>query len=163
MGHDPDRYRLTCTRAAATFQVMLRYSVTLPPRVLAGLRRETGAAAPAECCGALIGLVAGHDIEVRTLIPVPNGAHDRATYHIDADVVVRLERQAVCAGLQVLGFYHSHPTTPAEPSRRDLEQASPGYVYLIVDAQAGAVRCWKLRDDRSGFSELPVQLLAGAA
>ncbi|HEX6309598.1 MAG TPA: M67 family metallopeptidase [Longimicrobiales bacterium] len=141
---------------------MTRYSVTLPPRVLAGLRRETGAAAPAECCGALIGLVRGAEIEVRTLIPVPNEAHG-ATYRIDADVVLRLERQAASTSQEVVGFYHSHPVTAAEPSRADLELASPGYAYLIVDGRAGAVRCWRLRADRSGFDELPISLLAGAA
>ncbi|HEX6133277.1 MAG TPA: M67 family metallopeptidase [Longimicrobiales bacterium] len=142
---------------------MIRYSVTLPPRVLAGLRRETGAAAPAECCGALIGLVRGHDMEVRTLIPVPNEAHAAATYHIDAEVVLRLERQAASTSQQVIGFYHSHPATSAEPSATDLELAAPGYVYLIVDGRAGEIRCWRLRDDRSGFTELPISLLAGAA
>jgi len=131
--------------------------------VLAGLRRETGAAAPAECCGALIGVRADREIEVRTLIPVPNEAADHASYRIDAEVVRRLERQAACAGLHVVGFYHSHPTSHAEPSAKDLELALPGYIYLIVDASAGAVRCWRLRDDRSAFTELPVELLAGAA
>jgi proteasome lid subunit RPN8/RPN11 len=142
---------------------MDRYSVTLPPRVLAGLRRETGAAAPAECCGALIGSMRGREVEVRTLIPVANAAHDTASYEIAAETVLRLERQAACAGQQVVGFYHSHPIADARPSAKDLELAVPGYIYLIVDARAGAVRCWKLRDDRSGFSELAVALLAGAA
>lgn len=142
---------------------MARYSVTLPPRVLAGVRRETGAAAPAECCGALIGQLHGSDIEVRTLVPVPNEADGHTRYAIDADVVLRLERQAECAGQQVVGFYHSHPVTTAEPSPMDLELAAPGYVYLIVDARAGTVRCWRLLDDRSGFTELPVKVLAGAA
>ena len=142
---------------------MDRYSVTLPPRILAGLRRETGAAAPAECCGALIGMSRGHDIEIRTLIPVPNAAPDPGSYQIDAHTVHRLERQADCAGLHVVGFYHSHPHSPATPSPRDLELAWPGYVYLIVDACAGTVACWRLRDDRSGFMQLDVAMLAGAA
>lgn len=142
---------------------MDRYSVTLSPRIVAGLRRQTAAAVPAECCGALIGIVHSHEIEVRTLIPVENAATGHSLYLIDADNVLRLERQCACAGLQVVGFYHSHPTTPAEPSRLDLELASPGYVYLIVDAIGEKVRCWRLRDDRSGFAELPIALLAGAA
>lgn len=152
---------MTDTSAPTTFQIMTRYSVTLPPRILAGLRRETGAAAPAECCGALIGEVHRTEIEVRNMIPVPNTAHDLSSYRIDADVVRRLERQANAAGQQVVGFYHSHPTATAEPSVRDVADAVPGYVYLIVDGTTGGVRCWRLREDRSGFSELPVALLAG--
>jgi proteasome lid subunit RPN8/RPN11 len=143
---------------------MDRYSVNVPPRILAGLRREAGATAPAECCGALVGLRHSAEIEIRTLIPVMNEAHEpHRHYFIDAHTVLRLERQAACAGLQVVGFYHSHPAAAAAPSQRDLELASPGYIYMIVDARDGAVRAWRLADDRSEFRELPVALLAGAA
>jgi proteasome lid subunit RPN8/RPN11 len=142
---------------------MSRYSVTIAPRILAGLRREAGLTGPAECCGALIGLATGAEIEIRTLIPVANAALDHSSFLIDAATVLRLERQAVCAGMQVVGFYHSHPTTAAEPSPADLELAVPGYVYVIIDVPRGSIRCWRLHDDRSGFHELRVSLLAGAA
>lgn len=139
------------------------YSVTIAPRILAGLRREAGATGPAECCGALIGLAQGREVEIRTLIPVPNTAADHFSFLIDAPTVLRLERQAACAGMHVVGFYHSHPTTAAEPSARDLELAVPGYIYVIIDVPRGSIRCWRLRDDRGGFDELRVSLLAGAA
>ena len=142
---------------------MSRYSVTIAPRILAGLRREAGLTGPAECCGALIGLATGAEIEIRTLIPVANAALDHSSFLIDAATVLRLERQAACAGMQVVGFYHSHPTTAAQPSPTDLELAVPGYVYVIIDVPRGSIRCWRLHDDRSGFHELRVSLLAGAA
>lgn len=142
---------------------MRGYSVTIAPRILAGLRREAGLTGPAECCGALIGLRQGDDIEIRTLIPVVNAAVDHSSFLIDAATVLRLERQAACAGVQVVGFYHSHPATSAEPSQKDLELAVPGYVYVIIDVPRGSIRCWRLRDDRSGFEELRVAMLAGAA
>ena len=142
---------------------MSRYSVTIAPRILAGLRREAGLTGPAECCGALIGLATGEEIEIRTLIPVANTALDHSSFLIDAATVLRLERQAACAGMQVVGFYHSHPTTAAQPSPTDLELAVPGYVYVIIDVPRGSIRCWRLHDDRSGFHELRVSLLAGAA
>ena len=142
---------------------MSGYSVTIAPRILAGLRREAGVTGPAECCGALIGSAHSGTIEIRTLIPVANAARDHASFLIDADTVRRLERQAACAGCQVVGFYHSHPNTSAEPSPTDLEHALPGYLYVIIDVGRGEVRCWRLRDDRSGFDELSLSMLAGAA
>lgn len=142
---------------------MSGYSVTIAPRILAALRREAGLTGPAECCGALIGLMHSDEIEIRTLIPVLNPARDHSSFLIDAPTVLRLERQAACAGMQVVGFYHSHPTTSAEPSQTDLELAVPGYVYVIIDVPRGSIRCWRLRDDRSGFGELRVSMLAGAA
>ena len=143
---------------------MSRYSVTIPPRILAGLRREAGATAPAECCGALVGLKHDYDLEIRTLIPLTNEAHDHhRQYLIDAGTVLRLERQATAAGLEVVGFYHSHVKTNAEPSEQDLALASAGYVYLIVDVLRGVIRAWRLADDRSAFHEVSVAQLAGAA
>jgi proteasome lid subunit RPN8/RPN11 len=117
---------------------MTRYSVTIPPRVAAGLRRHAAATVPDECCGALIGSAAGDAIEIRTMIPLDNASRRSDRYVIDADIVLRLERQAVRAGCQLIGFYHSQP-------------------------QDGTLRCWRLRDDRGGFMALTVSLLAGAA
>lgn len=138
-------------------------TISIPARIIAGLRRQAATAAPAECCGALIGTVHGGTVEVRTLIPVENAARSHSHYHMDADTVLRLERQASCCAQQVVGFYHSHPTTTAEPSATDLRLAVPGYVYLIVQTDSGSIRGWQLRDERDGFHELDVTLLEGAA
>jgi proteasome lid subunit RPN8/RPN11 len=141
---------------------MIRYPVNIPPRVLAGMRRHAVACVPAECCGALIGQAAGDRIDLRGLIPLENEATEPDRYRIGAATVLRLDRQAACAGLQLVGFYHSHPSCDASPSPKDLELASPGFIYMIVPSE-GAVRGWRLRDDRAGFDELSLELLAGAA
>ena len=47
------------------------------------------------------------------------------------------ERQASAAGLALLGFYHSHPDHPAEPSQYDLDHAWPTFVYPIVSIRGG--------------------------
>lgn len=137
--------------------------VNIPPRVVAGIRRHAVSLAPSECCGGLIGRMAGNRIEVRAVIPLENAAPEPGQYLIEASTVLRLERHAVCAGMHVVGFYHSHPSGCAEPSATDLALASPGYLYVIVQPGEGAVRAWRLRDDRAGFDELPLTLFAGAA
>jgi desampylase len=131
--------------------------------MVAGMRRHAVATTSAECCGALIGTTARDRIEVRALLPLDNASADPTRYLIEAATVLRLERQARSAGMHVVGFYHSHPRGPAAPSPTDLELASPGYVYVIVQPADGTVRGWRLRADRSGFDELPLALLAGAA
>jgi proteasome lid subunit RPN8/RPN11 len=51
--------------------------------------------------------------------------------HIDG------RRDARRRGLAVVGFYHSHPRSPAEPSATDLSEASyPDHLYLIVSLAA---------------------------
>jgi desampylase len=139
-------------------------TVAVPPRIIAGLRRHAASALPDECCGALIGTSVGACHEVRAMIPLASAEPAPDRYLIGADVVLRLERQAVRTGMHVLGFYHSHPSGGPEPSATDLDLAVPGYVYVIVAATGGELRAWKLRDDRRGFAELLLlHPVAGAA
>jgi proteasome lid subunit RPN8/RPN11 len=59
-------------------------------------------------------------------------------------------------GLMLLGFYHSHPDHPAEPSQFDLDHAWPNLSYLIVSVRQGQpkeARSWRLKPDRSAFEE----------
>jgi proteasome lid subunit RPN8/RPN11 len=132
----------------------------MPARVAAGLRRHACATLPAECCGALLGSRSATRIHVRTLIPLHNTDASRVSYRIEARSVADVEARARRAGLDVIGFYHSHPRGPAAPSVTDLELACPGYLYVIVEPAGGAVRAWRLTGDRAGFAELPVVLRA---
>ena len=91
-------------------------------------------AAPDECCGLLLGC-GGEIVEA---VRARNAADDPARrFLIDpADHFAAL-RAARERGLDVVGFYHSHPASPAEPSARDLAEFSyPGHLYLIVSLEA---------------------------
>jgi len=73
--------------------------------------------------------------------------------------ILNAEREARRAGLDVLGFYHSHPDSPARPSEFDREHAWPWYTYLIIsieNGEAGPLNGWQLRDDRSGYEPAPI-------
>jgi proteasome lid subunit RPN8/RPN11 len=113
---------------------------------------EAAHALPAEACGVLLGTLQDHAITVTAHRPVPNSASDGARqFAIAGDVVLGIQREAEHAGLDVVGFYHSHPHGPAGPSASDLATAWPGYVYVIADARTGGVTAWLLRDDRNAF------------
>jgi desampylase len=108
-------------------------------------------AAPAECCGLLVG--AGEFIAeaVRTR----NLAADRGRFLIDPEDHINARRDARHRGLEVLGFYHSHPRSPATPSPTDLAEASyPGHLYLIVSvlAEPADVRLYQF--DGGAFREV---------
>jgi proteasome lid subunit RPN8/RPN11 len=62
-------------------------------------------------------------------------ARDR--YEIDPRDQVRIQREADADGLDIVGYYHSHPDHPAQASRFDTERAWAGYVYLIVAVDQG--------------------------
>jgi proteasome lid subunit RPN8/RPN11 len=62
-------------------------------------------------------------------------ARDR--YEIDPRDHIRIQREADNAGMDIVGYYHSHPDHPAQASRFDTERAWTGYVYVIVAIEGG--------------------------
>ncbi|MCA1848776.1 MAG: M67 family metallopeptidase, partial [Actinobacteria bacterium] len=70
--------------------------------------------------------------------------------------IKEFEERARERDMDLLGFYHSHPDHPAEPSEYDREHAWPYYSYVIAsvgESGVGDVRAWVLKDDRSGYEE----------
>ena len=88
------------------------------------------AAAPDECCGLLLGR--GGDI-VEAVRTRNIAAEPRSRFLIDPKDHIDGRRMARARGLDVVGFYHSHPSSPPEPSARDIvELTYPGHLYIIV-------------------------------
>lgn len=57
-------------------------------------------------------------------------------------------------GLTLIGYFHSHPNSPAIPSEYDRVHALPNFVYLILSVQTEGVAeslAWVLEADRSKF------------
>jgi proteasome lid subunit RPN8/RPN11 len=124
---------------------------------------------PYECCGALLGT--DHDVgayahqesrkisrEVLSLFPLVNRRDDspRNRFAVTADDVREAEKAASAQGLEVIGWYHSHPDHPARPSDFDRDHAWPWYSYIIVSVHTGVpqdMTSWRLKDDRSGYLE----------
>ena len=90
---------------------------------------------PGECCGLLLG--EGGAI-VQSVRAVNIAADPTRRFEIDPQDHIDARRDARGRGLAVLGFYHSHPRSPAEPSPTDLAEASyPDHLYLIVSLAEG--------------------------
>lgn len=104
------------------------------------MRRVGEAAYPYEGCGILVGRP-GSPSEVAELRPGHNlrGPEDRARdrYILDPADILRAQRQADGAGLDIVGFWHTHPDHPSSPSQYDADHAWAGYVYVIISVQAG--------------------------
>jgi proteasome lid subunit RPN8/RPN11 len=125
---------------------------------------------PHECCGALFGReVAGGEEqssdaaqeplrEVLALFPLVNRRDDspRNRFSVTPEDVLLADKAARQQGLDVVGWYHSHPDHPARPSQYDQDHAWPWYSYIIVTVHAGAAKemtSWRLKDDRSAYVE----------
>src|SRR5438552_11319031 len=80
----------------------------------------------------------------------------RNRFLIRPEELMRGEKYAREQGLDVLGFYHSHPDDVAVPSQYDLEHAWPTYSYVVVAVEKGHaadLRSWEMETDRSRFEE----------
>ena len=90
---------------------------------------------PDEICG----LMLGNDHVVTDVRRARNIIVERSRdrYEIDPLDQIRIQREADAAGLDVIGYYHSHPDHPAQASRFDTERAWAGYVYVIVSIEKG--------------------------
>jgi len=97
---------------------------------------------PNECCGVLLGK-AGSAADERTAMAAvragntrTDSAHNR--YQIAPLELVKIEREARKQGLEIAGFYHSHPDHPAQWSATDLEEAHwIGCSYVITAVSEG--------------------------
>jgi proteasome lid subunit RPN8/RPN11 len=73
------------------------------------------AALPRECCGLLVGR-SGH---IMAALPIPNVAAGDEAFEIDGLTCMQTERLIRRAGLELLGYYHSHPHGRPVASRED--------------------------------------------
>ncbi len=119
---------------------------------------------PEECCGVLLGR---EEADVRTVddvVEINNSVDSNRgrRFLIMPDDYREAEETARKRGLELLGFYHSHPDHPAEPSRYDLDHAMPWFSYVITSVERGAataIRSWVLLDERTGFREEPTEII----
>src|SRR5919106_642937 len=98
---------------------------------------------PYECCGLLLGHYRGDGKVVSQIFPISNAREESAKrnrFLITPEELLRGERYARGNDLEVVGFYHSHPDSPAVPSKYDLEHAWPTYSYIIVSTTADEAR-----------------------
>ena len=108
---------------------------------------------PHECCGVLLGCSRDGVNAVEDAIRAGNtrtdSAHNR--YNIAPQELIRIQRQARERGLDIVGFYHSHPDHPAQWSATDFAEAHwLGCSYVITSVREGVAQ------DTNSF------LLAGA-
>ena len=115
---------------------------------------------PFECCGLLLGIFAeGGDKVCSEIYPISNAREEAAKrnrFLIRPEELLRGEKFASGKGLDVVGFYHSHPDHPAVPSQYDLDHAWPLYSYIVVSIRLGQgedLRSWEMQSDRSRFDE----------
>lgn len=137
--------------------------ITIAETLLNEIREHGVRDYPYECCGLLLGRYTENGKLVRETYPISNAREESAKrnrFLITPDELMRGERYAANHDLEIVGFYHSHPDSPAVPSNYDLEHAWPTYSYIIVSTraeQATDLFSWEQEPDRSRFNEEEIQ------
>ncbi len=112
----------------------------------------------------VVGILAGsrETWEVTEVVRLENeradSAHNR--YKVSGLTLMRAEQALEARGLEVVGYYHSHPDHPSQYSEYDRDHALPNMSYVIVSilgGEAATVQSWRLTDDRSAMTEEEIE------
>ena len=137
--------------------------ITIAEKQVAEIREHGVRDYPYECCGLLLGRFGADGKFVTETYPISNAREEAAKrnrFLITPEELMKGERYAREHDLEVVGFYHSHPDSPAVPSQYDLEHAWPTYSYIIVSTSAERANdlfSWEQEPDRSRFNQEEIQ------
>jgi len=105
--------------------------------------------APNECCG----ILAGRQGRVTRVYRLTNVERSPYSYKADPRELFRTLNEIEQNGWELIGIYHSHTYTPAQPSPADIELAFwPDSIYFIVslnESRHPLIRAFKIRDGRT--------------
>ena len=122
---------------------------------------------PYEICGVLVGTVENGNVQVVRVAPVANREKERPAvrYVIGDEDHIAVQRSAREEGLDIVGYFHSHPDHPARPSETDrriaAEGLSDGVVHMVVGVAGGkdvVPSAWLFRDQTQSFQDEPLDV-----
>lgn len=121
----------------------MRIKEEVKKRLVAHAKRD----APIEACGYL----AGRDGVITGSYELKN--IDRSTEHFSFDPKEQFAvmKEARAGGFEILAVYHSHPASPARPSKEDITLAyDPNILYVIVSLAEGRedVKAFEIKNQK---------------
>jgi proteasome lid subunit RPN8/RPN11 len=116
--------------------------VEIPANAVRDMLAHAREEAPRECCGLLVGT--GESV-VRS-VRARNLDAKATRYLIDPEDHFAAIRAARAEGLEVVGAYHSHPSSTPVPSATDIAEANSGsdFLYVIVSLVNEDVRAYRI-------------------
>ena len=123
---------------------------------------------PYEVCGVLLGPPSGGRITRVVEMVNRETEQPKIRYQIAPEDLLKLQRESRDLGLEILGYYHTHPDHPPRPSPTDLARAvatgglSDGMFHVVMAVEKGertSAPCgWIFRFDSESFQEEPFEL-----
>lgn len=137
------------------------HRLVIPPRIVDALLAHALAEAPRECCGVLAGPIVDGAGHVRESYPVRNDLASKTRYFTNPRDLLAVTRATALASQEWLAIYHSHPASPAIPSRIDLAENTYGislaHVILGLESLVPEIRAWWLHEHEFAGIELSLE------
>ena len=134
---------------------ILDESLQLTAAHMAQMQAWLTAELPNEGCG----LLAGNGRRVRQVFALPNAERSPQRFRAEAKAQVAAMLELDRNGWELLGVFHSHPASPAQPSETDMLQAYYPAAVSIIFGQPANSSGWEACAFRlQAGSSRPVQL-----
>ncbi len=116
--------------------------ITIDAEAWQTLTAHLEAAYPKEGCGVLLGKSDGDHRQALAAAPCRNSysGEQADRFELHPKDILAADQRARELGLDVLGFFHSHPDCDAYFSATDLKHSWPWYSNVVVSVWAGKVR-----------------------
>ena len=122
-------------------------NVVIPADVISDMLAHAREDSPRECCGLLV----GKGSQVARSVRARNLDAKATRYLIAPEDHFAAIRSARAIGLDVIGAYHSHPSSAPVPSETDIAEADngPDFLYVIVSLVNDEVEAYRIADGQS--------------
>ena len=113
--------------------------------ILETIYKQAEDEAPLEVCGYL----AGKEDVITTHYKMTNVDQSETHYSFDPREQFQAIKAVRDSGMEIIAAYHSHPESPARPSKEDIRLAyDSSIIYVIVSLENGEKTCgaFKIKD-----------------
>jgi proteasome lid subunit RPN8/RPN11 len=130
--------------SALVFKPFMIDELRIPRTELDLIQAELEENKPYEACGVLIGTIDGMTAHVEKARPIRNVKRTDRSFELDPTEHHNAWDEAEKNGKEIVGFYHTHPVSSAEPSLWDREtMENDNSVWLIAGADGMRAYVWE--------------------
>lgn len=118
-------------------------NLVIPEKIYEELIRHCREEAPYEACG----ILAGRGIGVTVAYRMTNAERSSVSYIMDSGEQFRVMKEMRAENLSMLAIYHSHPSSPAYPSSKDVSLAfyeDALYIIVSLAEEEPVVKCFRI-------------------
>jgi proteasome lid subunit RPN8/RPN11 len=120
--------------------------------------------APEEACGVLGGIIEEEKNTVVTVYVCRNVSNKpKVTYSIAPEDLAKAFIDIESRGLEILGFYHSHPFGLVKPSETDKTGVTWYNEYYVISNLKKEISAWKWNRNQRDFIEEEIVIVESSA